>query len=109
MKIVIVRDASDKSKQLITRQFPSDWHITIEPADRLAREIEDADVIIPEGTPIAGPLMEKSNRLALVQTGAGYDNVAIEACTQKGIHVALNSQTHHMIGKKRNRDEEVDP
>lgn len=88
MKVVIVRNATPKARQSITSLFPRDWHITIIPADRLAQEIEDADVIIPEGAIIDGSLIEKANRLKLVQTGAGYDNVAIEACTAKNIYVA---------------------
>ena len=88
MKVVIVRDASEKAKQSITSQFPGDWHIAIIPADDLAKEIEDADAIIPEGTIIDGPLLEKAKNLKLIQTGAGYDNVDIKACTERGIYVA---------------------
>ena len=88
MKVVITRNAPAKTRRAITGLFPGDWHIAIIPADRLAQEIKDADVIIPEGTQIDGPLLEKSHRLKLVQTGAGYDNVAIEDCTQRGIYVA---------------------
>ena len=88
MKVVIVRDASEKARQSITGQFPGDWHIAIIPADDLIKEIEDANVLIPEGTIIDGPLLEKSNQLKLIQTGAGYDNVEMETCTKKGIYVA---------------------
>lgn len=88
MKIVIVRDASEKARQSITRQFPIDWHIAVIPAEGLPREIEGADAIIPEGTIIDGPLLEKAKKLRLIQTGAGYDNVDINACTQRGILVA---------------------
>jgi len=88
LKVVIVRDASETVRQSITGQFPGDWHIAIIPADGLAKEIEDADAIIPEGTLIDGPLLAKAKKLKLVQTGAGYDNVALEACAKRGIYVA---------------------
>ena len=88
MKVVIVRDASENARQSITGQFPDDWHIAVIPADGLATEIEDTDAIIPEGAVIDGPLLAKAKKLKLIQTGAGYDNVALEACTKKGIYVA---------------------
>jgi len=88
LKVVIVRDASEKAEQSITSQFPGDWHIAVIPADYLAKEIEDADAIIPEGTIIDGPLLEKAKNLRLIQTGAGYDNVTLEACAKRGIYVA---------------------
>ena len=88
MKVVVVRNASAKARQSITSQFPDNWHIAIVPADGLAEEVEDADVIIPEGAIINGSLLSKARRLKLIQTGAGYDNVDIKACTEQGVYVA---------------------
>ena len=43
--------------------------------------------VIPEHIKINADLLEKAPRLALIQTGAGYDNVNLEDCTKYGIQV----------------------
>jgi D-3-phosphoglycerate dehydrogenase len=57
-------------------------------AKELPTEIEDADVLIPENETIPIPILKNAKTLKLLQTGAGYDNVPIEACTKRGIYVA---------------------
>ncbi len=88
MKVVIARDASQKTKKLIAAQFPWKWDIVTVGADELTHAINDADVIIPEGVAIDSGLIKQAKKLKLIQTGAGYDNVDIKACTQRGIWVA---------------------
>jgi D-3-phosphoglycerate dehydrogenase len=51
------------------------------------RFAEDADAIIPEGTEINDSLLENAKQLKLIQTGADYDNIEINACSKRGIHV----------------------
>ncbi len=88
MKVVIARDTSPMTKKLMAAQFPEQWDIvTIRPKD-LNREIDNADAVIPEGAVINKGLLEKAKKLKLIQTGAGYDNVDIKACTERGIYVA---------------------
>ena len=43
--------------------------------------------IIQADTRDAGTLLRKAPRLKLVQTGAGYDNIDLEACTRAGVQV----------------------
>jgi D-3-phosphoglycerate dehydrogenase len=88
VKVVIARDASQKTKKLMTAQFPGDWDIATVRADELIHAINDADVIIPEGAAIDGELLKQAKKLKLIHTGAGYDNVDINACTARGIYVA---------------------
>ncbi len=52
------------------------------------RRIADAEVIIPEHIRVDGPFLERTKKLRLVQTGAGFDNVVIPECTKRGIYVA---------------------
>jgi D-3-phosphoglycerate dehydrogenase len=85
MKIVIIRKASHETQQLIAGQFPADWNLVFVAAKELPKEIEDADVLIPENESIPVPILKNAKTLKLVQTGAGYDNVPIEACTKRGI------------------------
>jgi len=69
-------------------QFPEQWDIVTVRAEDLNREIDDADVIIPEGAVINKGLLEKAKKLKLIQTVVGYDNVDINAFTERGIFVA---------------------
>ena len=54
MKIIIVRTVSEKNRRLITSQFPGDWQIVIvsEEEKKKKNEIKDADVLIPENSPV---------------------------------------------------------
>ncbi len=88
MKVVIARDASQKTKKLMTAQFPGQWNVVTVRADDLIQEIRDADIIIPEGAVINDRILKQANKLKLIQTGAGYDNVDIKACNDRGIYVA---------------------
>ena len=88
MKVIIARDASAKTKKLMAAQFPADWQVVTVEAGDLITAIRDADVIIPEGAVIDRRLLAHAQRLKLIQTGAGYDNVDIEGCTERGIWVA---------------------
>jgi D-3-phosphoglycerate dehydrogenase len=88
MKIVIVRNAPSRIKELMAAQFPGNWEIVTVPADELDHAIGDAVAIIPEGAVIDRRVLAFAPRLKLIQTGAGYDNIDIDACTESGIYVA---------------------
>ena len=87
-KVVIVGRFAKKTKELILGLFPEDWKIAIITSKEIKKEIEDADVVIPEHTLIDGPLLDRAKHLKLVQTGAGFDNVLIDECTKRDIYVA---------------------
>jgi phosphoglycerate dehydrogenase-like enzyme len=89
MKILIVGYFTETSKLNIARQFPKDWNVVIVPPGKeMLRHIEDCQVIIPEHIKVDRSLLSMARKLKLVQTGAGFDNVDIDACTQLGIWVA---------------------
>jgi len=88
MKVVIIRDAPVRTKHLVADQFPGEWNVVFVSAKELLNEIEDADALIPENEPIPVSILEKAKSLKFIQTGAGYDNVPIDECTQRGIYVA---------------------
>lgn len=87
MKIVIVGDFPCAAKEQIKNHFPRDWETKIVLPKEAEKELENADVLIPEHIIINADLLKKAPRLKLVQTGAGYDNVDLEACTKLGIQV----------------------
>ena len=88
MKVVIARDASRRTKELIAAQFSNQWDCVIVPPDDLINHISDADVIIPEGAEIGDQVLKQAANLKLIQAGAGYDNVDVKACTERGIWAA---------------------
>lgn len=88
MKILILRSASPETQRLIAGQFPSDWKIEFAAEKDLLEKIEDVDVLIPENTTVPAGILGQAKTLKLIQTGAGYDNIPIEECTQNGIYVA---------------------
>jgi D-3-phosphoglycerate dehydrogenase len=89
MKILIVGYFTETSKLNISRHFPEDWDIVIvQPGKEMLHHIEDCQVIIPEHIKVDRSLLSMAKKLKLVQTGAGFDNVDIDACTQYGIWAA---------------------
>ncbi|SHJ92742.1 NAD(P)-dependent oxidoreductase [Propionispora hippei] len=89
MKILIVGDFTEISKSNIARCFPEDWDIVIVPPGKeMLQHMEDCQVIIPERIKVDRSLLSIAKKLKLVQTGAGFDNVDIDACTQLGIWAA---------------------
>jgi phosphoglycerate dehydrogenase-like enzyme len=88
MKVVIVGEFSPASRRQIRSVFPKDWQLAFVTPDELDAEVGDAEVIIPEHVKIDGPFLKRARHLKLVQTGAGFDNVDIEACAAGGVYVA---------------------
>ncbi|OOM77339.1 NAD(P)-dependent oxidoreductase [Clostridium sp. BL-8] len=89
MKILIVGYFTETSKSNIVNHFPKDWDIVIvQPGKEMLHHIEDCQVLIPEHVKVDSSLLSIAKKLKLVQTGAGFDNVDIDACTQYGIWAA---------------------
>ena len=87
MKVVIIGFFPDAAKDRILESFPSAWTVRIVMPDEAEQELTDADVLIPEHIRIDDDLLQKAPKLKLVQTGAGYDNVDLCACTMHGVQV----------------------
>ena len=80
---------TEASKISILKQFPEKWNVVIvPPGEEMLHHIEDCQVIIPEHIQVDRDLLSMAKQLKLVQTGAGFDNVDIDVCTQLGIWVA---------------------
>jgi len=88
VKVVIVGRFSECARRRIAAVFPRDWTVVLTPAEDVAGELEDAEVLVPEHLPIDGPLLDRAKSLKLIQTGAGYDNVNIGECSKRGVLVA---------------------
>lgn len=88
MNVLITGYFNDYSKQRVTQSFPEDWTIQIVEPQQIEEFISEADVLIPEHIKVTEALLNKAPNLKFVQTGAGFDNVDIEACTRKNIWVS---------------------
>ncbi|CAM4517691.1 NAD(P)-dependent oxidoreductase [Paenibacillus typhae] len=89
MKILIVGYFNEISKSNIARYFPQEWNVVIvPPGEEMLHHIKDCQVIIPEHIKVDHRLLSIAKNLKLVQTGAGFDNVDVPACTELGIWVA---------------------
>ena len=87
MKVVITGFFPDAAKDRILESFPSAWTVRIVMPDEAEQELTDADVLIPEHILINDEILQKAPKLKFVQTGAGYDNVDLCACTMHGVQV----------------------
>jgi D-3-phosphoglycerate dehydrogenase len=89
MKILIVGYFTETSKSNIARHFPEYGDIVIVPPGKeMLHHLEDCQVIIPERIKVDHSLLYRAKKLKLVQTGAGFDHIDIDACTQLGIWAA---------------------
>jgi len=89
MKILIVGYFTKIAKENIIRYFPADWNVVMVPPGKgVLQHIKDCDVIIPEHISVDSELLSMAKNLKLVQTGAGFDNININACTHFGIWAA---------------------
>jgi D-3-phosphoglycerate dehydrogenase len=91
MKVVIFGDFSEETRHRILAIFPDAWDIIVGREGDWPLAVKDADVIIPENRAVDARLLAGAEKLKLVQTGAGYDNVDIKACTRKRVWVANGS------------------
>ena len=87
MKVVIIGFFPETAKDRIRGSFPCDWDVRIVLPEEVEQELPDAEVIIPEHILIGDDILQKAPKLKLVQTGAGYDNVDLSACTRHGVQV----------------------
>lgn len=88
MNVLITGYFNDYSKQRVTQSFPENWTIQIVEPQRIEEFISEANVLIPEHIEVDEALLNKAQQLKFVQTGAGFDNVDIEACTKRNIWVS---------------------
>lgn len=89
MKILIVGYFTENSKSNVIGNFTEEWEVIIvPPGEEMLHHIKDCHVIIPEHIKVDSNLLSVARELKLVQTGAGFDNVDIDACTKLGIWVA---------------------
>lgn len=87
MNILLIGDYPASAKARIRACFPSAWRLDIATADTAENALATANVVIPEHVVVDADFLAGAPQLGLVQTGAGYDNVDLEACSAHGVKV----------------------
>ena len=87
MNVLIIGSFPETARNRIEALFPGGWTLHIAPPEDAARYLPQAEVVIPEHIRINSEFLDQAPKLRMVQTGAGYDNVDLEACTHRGILV----------------------
>ncbi len=95
-KVLIVGHFTEKARGNIIPCFPGNWEVNIASPGEEVNFLGDCEILIPEHIPVNKDLLAKAPSLRLVQTGAGFDNVDIEACTEKGVWAANSAGVNAM-------------
>ncbi|MFL9875864.1 D-2-hydroxyacid dehydrogenase family protein [Paraburkholderia megapolitana] len=98
LRIAILDDYQDAVQDLTAFEKLADYTVDIyrdivKDVDQLASRLYDAEVIVPirERTVIDDALLSKLPNLRLIsQTGKGATHIDIEACTRRGVAVAVS-------------------
>ena len=77
----------DAIRAQICRDFPARWQIDIAAPDAVEQFLPQAEVLIPEHLTVDEALLSRAPSLRMVQTGAGYNNVDLAACSRRKIPV----------------------
>lgn len=89
MKITITTlDITEDFLQIVSEEFKKPLQAITVLRNNILEEIEDTTVLIPEHTPVDASLLDKAPMLKLVQCGAGYDYVDLEAAEKRGVFVS---------------------
>ena len=87
MMVLIIGSYPEHTAKRIRAEFPEEWTVRILPPEEADAFLPEAEAVIPEHVRVDEAFLARAEKLRLVQTGAGYDNVDVEACTRRGIQV----------------------
>ena len=87
MKVVVIGRFPEDSRRRIAACFPEDWSVCVTAPEEAGGSLRDAAAVIPEHAVVDARFLDQAPKLAMVQTGAGFDNVDIPACTRRGVRV----------------------
>ncbi|MCP5513900.1 MAG: phosphoglycerate dehydrogenase [Spirochaetales bacterium] len=92
IRVLILKKYDEHIFRIIRECFPPDWIVTASPpGDELQEsELLTCDVLIPEHVNVTAQMIETAGRLKVIQSGAGYDSIDLDAARKKGI-IAANA------------------
>jgi len=91
--VVLTRGMDPESRDALMAQKPAGWQVTlVNPDDgdqKVAKELEDAQYLLPLYGPISPKALEAAKQLKLIQTGGqGTDRLPVKWALGKGVAVA---------------------
>ena len=72
---------------MIAAVFPKDWRIHFTLPRDAEPFLSEAEALIPEHVRVDERFLDGAPKLCMIQTGAGYDNIDLAACTRHGVRV----------------------
>ena len=87
MNVLLIGQFGEDTQARIRAAFSADWRLEIAAPEEAAQFLAEAEAVIPEHIPVDEAFLAQAVRLRMVQTGAGYDNVDLAACTRHGVQV----------------------
>lgn len=87
MNVLLIGQFGEDTQARIRAAFPADWRLEIAAPEEAGPFLAEAEAVIPEHIPVDEAFLAQAVRLRMVQTGAGYDNVDLAACTRHGVQV----------------------
>lgn len=87
MNVLLIGQFGEDTQARIRAAFPADWRLEIAAPEEVGLFLAEAEAVIPEHIPVDEAFLAQAMRLRMVQTGAGYDNVDLAACTRRGVQV----------------------
>lgn len=87
MNVLVIGEFSETVRGRIAACFPAGWTVRVTGPEEAGAFLGEAEAVIPEHVRVDGAFLDRAPRLKMVQTGAGYDNVDVAACTGRGVWV----------------------
>ena len=87
MNVLVLKKYEEDVLSVMRDVFPHDWNIISENPSDAAEAIKKADILIPSHSRVDENILSGAGKLKIIQTGAGYDNVDLDLCREKGIRV----------------------
>ena len=93
---VVIGPTPPSLVRFLEEKLSPDCRLHIVSVDDLPHEVVDADVLIPGHMIVDSELLERAEKMKLIQCGAGFDNVDLNAASSKRIYVA-NTPTANTV------------
>ena len=89
LRVSIVTNAKEDTKTYTDRIFPKDMDVLLQTEQEMLDDVKNLDVLIPGHITVGADLIGRGNRLKLIHCGTGYNNVDLDAASNRGTYVAV--------------------
>ncbi len=89
LKVSIVTNAKEDTARYTNGIFSADCEVLLQTEQEMYEQIGEVDILIPGHISVGKELIERGSKLKLIHCGTGYNNVDLEAASQRGAYVAV--------------------